>query len=108
MSWLTWLSRHFYQWRYKRMSLETCEDPPESFMPGVCYYLQDDGFPWAVTFLCPCGCRETIMVNLVGSKPVWKAYIFEGNLIKLRPSIWRESGCKSHFWITHGKVIWAR
>jgi hypothetical protein len=31
-----------------------------------------------------------------------------GDLITLRPSVWRTKGCKSHFVLSDGRVHWAR
>ena len=58
--------------------------------------------------ICPCGCRSTILLNLLkDSYPYWK--ISKGNIqgLTISPSIWKTSGCKSHFFIRRGKIIWA-
>ncbi len=64
-------------------------------------YIEGD---WTAAFVCPCGCKQTIELNLVDDvRPVWKV----GNDTSISPSIWKRDGCKSHFFIKKGKVIWA-
>lgn len=56
--------------------------------------------PRWLLLVCPCGCGEQLPVNLdprVG--PAWRFYR-SGSAITLFPSVWRESGCESHF------IIW--
>ena len=72
----------------------------------------EDGEPYAVDFLCPCGCGNTCYTPLVtkdrprknGGGPKWDfSYGPKGN-ITLSPSIRWLSGCKAHFNITDGEV----
>lgn len=47
--------------------------------------------------LCPCGCGETLPVNLdsrVG--PAWRFYRSDKG-VSIYPSVWRDTGCQSHF-----------
>jgi len=56
--------------------------------------------------LCPSGCGDEIAINLdtrVG--PAWRLYQSKAGLT-LFPSVWRETGCKSHFVIWNGKIWW--
>lgn len=57
-------------------------------------------------FQCPCGCSDIIAINLdprVG--PAWELRISQTRL-SLRPSVWRTTGCKSHFVLSDDKVLW--
>jgi hypothetical protein len=57
--------------------------------------------PRSVVIKCPCGCGEELVINLderVG--PAWRLYRNERGLT-LYPSVWRESGCRSHFILWH-------
>src|SRR6266699_5277528 len=59
---------------------------------------------WAV-FRCPCGCGELVTINLderVG--PHWRLIRRRGG-VSLSPSVWRTSGCRSHF-ILWKKRVW--
>jgi hypothetical protein len=57
---------------------------------------------------CPCGCNETILISLMPNQlPNWKATIDKYNRITLSPSIRKNDGCRSHFFVKKGKIIWA-
>jgi hypothetical protein len=63
---------------------------------------------WAL-FLCPCGCSQVITLSLQRvHKPRWGVTAGEEGRPSLWPSIWRDVGCLSHFWIDHGRVYWCR
>ena len=62
---------------------------------------------WAL-LRCPCGCGTVISLPLVSPhKPRWSVYVNEKGLPSLFPSVWQNTGCKSHFVIRSGHVIWA-
>ena len=56
--------------------------------------------------LCACGCRNKVVTPL--SSVEWKL-IYDGDSVSLHPSIgnW-EFTCRSHYWIRHNKILWAR
>lgn len=70
----------------------------------ACIAIVERGVPrWAV-FQCPCGCGELVAVNLdKRSGPHWRLLRNEDS-ISLIPSVWRESGCRSHFIIWKNRV----
>lgn len=54
---------------------------------------------------CCCGCGNKVVTPF--SPTDWKL-IFDGDSISLYPSIGNWSfDCKSHYWITNNKIIWA-
>jgi hypothetical protein len=62
--------------------------------------------PDLIVFKCPCDCGDDIYLNILNdAKPRWDFKIKHG-LLNLTPSIWRKSGCKSHFFIRESRVIW--
>jgi len=68
--------------------------------------LDDDG-PYAIALQCPCGCKETIeMMVMDGVRPRWDLKVDANGLPTLHPSVWRQSGCRSHFWLRNGRVVW--
>jgi hypothetical protein len=73
--------------------------------------LEDATLYVSVTFAtavhkCFCGCGNEVVTPL--SPTDWRI-IFDGDSISLDPSIGNWSfDCKSHYWIEHGFVIWAR
>ncbi|WP_111308884.1 DUF6527 family protein [Confluentibacter sediminis] len=62
---------------------------------------------WYALLICPCGCKEKIMLNLMDdAKPCWTLKIKKSDF-SISPSIWRTKNCKSHFWLRNRKIIWA-
>lgn len=60
---------------------------------------------WAI-FKCPCGCKETVALNLMQSHyPSWKVEIKSSKDFSIHPSI-DSTTCKAHYWIKHGLVVW--
>lgn len=58
------------------------------------------GNPISIVLGCPCGCGDQLTINLdPRSGPAWRFFESNGE-VTLYPSVWRESGCRSHF------VIW--
>ncbi|MEW8394244.1 MAG: DUF6527 family protein [Candidatus Thiodiazotropha sp.] len=102
------IHRAWYQWWYRNLTVAKVEDVPERPTPGVCYLVEEDGVFWAVAFKCPCGCGESITLNLIGQRPRWSAEIDSSERMTVHPSIWRTGSCKSHFWIRNGRIHWAR
>ena len=68
--------------------------------------LVERGCPRWFVMKCPCGCAEELAVNLdVRAGPAWRLYS-KGNKRTLYPSIWRNSGCRSHFIIWGDRILW--
>lgn len=62
--------------------------------------LVERGRPRLLIISCPCGCGEQFPINLDSrAGPAWRLYRDRRGL-SLYPSVWRESGCESHY------VIW--
>ena len=58
---------------------------------------------WAV-FRCPCGCDELLTVNLdPRTGPHWRLRRTKSR-VSLSPSVWRMSGCHSHFILWKNRV----
>ena len=62
---------------------------------------------WAM-FLCPCGCSDVITLSLQPiHNPRWNLEVGRSGRASLYPSVWRTTGCRSHFWLKDGRVFWA-
>src|ERR687889_340644 len=59
------------------------------------YVITDDGHPWSVVMLCPCGCTETLHMSLLEGRPQWHLTTHSDGTATLAPSVWRERGCRS-------------
>lgn len=68
--------------------------------------LVERGVIRAAVMRCPCGCGDDIVINLDSrTGPAWRLYRSRKG-ITLYPSVWRDSGCGSHFIIWRGKIFW--
>ena len=82
------------------------EDLLEKISSKKLYLIGENENYWQVVMICPCGCDTALHMNLLEDYfPYWKYKIEQGK-ISLSPSIDRFVGCKSHFFLTDGKVIW--
>lgn len=65
--------------------------------------LIERGHPRILLLGCPCGCGERFPINLdPRAGPAWR--IYGGGRTSLYPSVWRDSGCKSHYIIWNGRI----
>jgi hypothetical protein len=63
------------------------------------------GIPRWLVLGCPDGCGETLPINLDSrSGQAWR-FVEKRGRITLRPSVWRDTGCHSHF-VIWGSKIW--
>ena len=71
------------------------------------YLAGENGHLWAAAMLCPCGCNETIELNLLPQvRPRWTVHQHDDGTATLMPSVWRQKGCQSHFFLRHGQIEW--
>lgn len=83
-------------------------DIPELIKEHIIYIIGDRPHYWAILFKCPCGCNETIQLNLLNeANPSWR-FSTKWSVVSIYPSIWREVGCKSHFILRKGRIKWCR
>jgi hypothetical protein len=68
---------------------------------------RDGDQDWAVGLRCPCGCGQRLeMMLLKEVKPCWDLSVDRHGHVSLHPSVWLREGCKSHFWLRSGKIVW--
>ena len=80
---------------------------PDSIRSRAVYVAGENGHPWAASMLCPCGCGDMIQLNLLPQvRPCWKVTTHEDGTVTMAPSIWRQEGCKSHFFVRRGRIDW--
>lgn len=98
----TWLSPAEKHWR-----AEYVDDTPESIGDSIVYLVQEEGQVWKAVLRCPCGCSAVIQLCCIRTtRPSWR-YEDGGVLgISIYPSVWRTTGCKSHFFIRKGLTKW--
>lgn len=81
-------------------------DTPTSVPRKQLLRMVDEGEVWAAVMACPCGCGAVIELPLsTNARPHW-ALTKRGDLPTLHPSVWRSTGCRSHFWVRDGQIHW--
>lgn len=84
----------------------TLADPPAIVVPAT-LYLVGQPTPWCAVLRCPCGCHDTIHLDLLpDSAPRWTVQVRSDGKASVRPSIWRTRACRSHFFLREGRVQW--
>ncbi len=80
---------------------------PEKLPRRDLVLMRDDGDNWSVGFLCPCGCGQRLeLMVLKGVRPRWDVATDDQGRPTLHPSVWLRAGCRSHFWVRRGKILW--
>lgn len=60
----------------------------------------------SLVMLCPDGCGEQLTINLdARAGKAWRVYAKDG-VVSLFPSVWRATGCKSHFILWRSRIYW--
>lgn len=68
---------------------------------------REDGELWSAGMNCPCGCGEIIELGLFPeAEQNWTLAVDRRGRPSLSPSVWRRTGCRSHFWMRHGRIHW--
>lgn len=101
--------RRFVAWLMPRRSLVVVEGDmlPRRLPFRNLVMARDDGEDWSVGLQCPCGCGQRLeMMLLKEVKPRWDISVDSNGHVSLHPSVWLREGCKSHFWVKRGKIIW--
>jgi Family of unknown function (DUF6527) len=74
--------------------------------PGDCVIVERSGVRRSIVMSCPCACGELLPINLdPRSGKAWRLYYRYG-FWTLFPSIDRDTGCRSHFILSRGRIIW--
>jgi hypothetical protein len=83
------------------------EELPERLEPKKLYVEGEAGHVWAVAMVCPCGCGQALTMNMLpDAYPRWKLTVHDDQSVTMHPSVWRQVGCKSHFFLRHGMIEW--
>lgn len=92
----------------KPLNTVLVEELPDSLNPNVVYVLGQGKHRWFVALVCPCGCGKMLQVSLLaGSTPRWRLIEHaDDGTVTLEPSVWREIGCRSHFFLRRGRIQW--
>ncbi len=78
-----------------------------AILPGTIVIVAPNNRPRWVMFQCPCNCGTVITLSLqLVHKLNWKVSKSIAGRPSLRPSVWRDVGCLSHFILEDGRVYW--
>lgn len=106
---LGWLATRGRRPRVRLFRGERVEDLPDQPDPFVLYIAGSGNNAWAASMVCPCGCKETIELNLLQQiRPRWELTENANGTVTLHPSVWRNSGCQSHFILSEGTIHWCQ
>lgn len=96
-------------WAPPRKVIEVQGALPPSQLPARDLVLQLDGREaWSVMMRCPCGCGQPVELPLIPeARPRWTLRVDKDGHPTLVPSVWMREGCRAHFFIRNGKVVWA-
>ncbi|WP_425576795.1 DUF6527 family protein [Nibrella saemangeumensis] len=95
------------RWFKQSAKLVYVDDLPEKLSKDGFYVIGDPKNPWLLAFICPCGCQEIIQLSLLTDyRPHWTFSVEKQQRVTIMPSVWRQVGCRSHFWIKSSKVTW--
>ena len=85
------------------------DDFPDELQPNRIYLVGDPVLPWSAALQCPCGCSAPIQLSLVlHDTPNWRPRRHFWGSVSLYPSVWRKRGCRSHFFLRRGRIVWSR
>ncbi len=99
----------FAEWLQPEHKLVYVDELPRNVKDKTIYIVGDVKQPWLLAFNCPCGCQNLIQLNLLkDAAPCWGFKVNKKNKINIYPSVWRTTGCESHFFVRKGKIDWVR
>lgn len=102
-----WLLRSWLFGRPQVWFVVNVSELPDSLEAEHLYAVGEDGVNWFVAMRCPCGCGETLQMSLHREgRPRWRLITHLDGTATLLPSVWRRTGCRSHFFLRRGRIRW--
>lgn len=89
--------------------VEVAAEWPDTWHPATVFVQGEDGQEWAAAFICPCGCRDIVYLNLLPTtRPRWKLRRGRHGYPTISPSVARKVKCGAHFIVSEGRIISCR
>jgi hypothetical protein len=83
------------------------EELPDVLHPRTVYVVGEARHLWSAALVCSCGCGETLQMSLhPDGRPRWRLTTHADRTVSLKPSVWRRTGCGSHFLLRGALVEW--
>lgn len=102
-----WLLARWPWRKSRRFRGERVEEFPDALQRAKIYLAGEGDNLWAAALICPCGCGDVIELNLLKqARPCWSVQEHQDGSVSIDPSVWRSKGCKSHFYVRHGRIDW--
>jgi hypothetical protein len=105
--WDRWLQSVLSLWPARhRFRVVMAEELPDRLKKNTVFAI-GAGTPWLAVLQCPCGCGDIIQLSLLEyESPRWSLRQERDGTPTLTPSVWRSKGCKSHFFLRQGVILW--
>ena len=110
---MSWLRRQWLRlWRWLRpgrapWAIALVDEPPDEPRSRTVYLAGERGHLWCAALACPCGCGDVILLNLLTEvRPCWAVKKHPDGTVSIEPSVWRQKGCRSHFFVQRGRIAW--
>jgi len=102
-----------FLWNYKQFQYKIeiiANNPnPDNIEKNIVYVVGGKEYVKWAYLRCPCGCNDLIMLSLNKKNfPSWSVKQDRLGRASISPSINKLNGCKSHFLIKKGKLIWTQ
>lgn len=103
-----WAKKQWEAWRpARRVRIISGDTLPPNLPKRDLVLTRDGDDDWCVGMRCPCGCGTTIELLVIQeAKPRWDITIDNKQRPTLMPSVWKKTGCRSHFFVRRGRVVW--
>lgn len=101
-----WL-RHMWPTKKAAISSAFVEDLPEQLSDNTLYVVGENDHLYFAALKCPCGCGEVLSISLFpDGGPRWILQRNSDGTVSLTPSVWRRTGCRSHFFLVRSEIRW--
>jgi hypothetical protein len=105
-SFVQWIAG-LWPWNRRAYRAKFVEDIPAHLRARLVYIVGEGNHVWAAAMVCPCGCNEIIHLNLLPDvRPRWQFVMHNDRSVTLHPSVCRQKGCRSHFYLRAGRIVW--
>ena len=102
-----WLRAKEILFPARKLQIVTDDCLPKTLPQRNLILLRDGPDDWCIGMQCPCGCGQRVELPLLAeATPRWKIYVDAQNRPTLQPSVWLRDGCRSHYFVREGKVVW--
>jgi hypothetical protein len=83
------------------------DDLPDELRERSVYLAGEGRHLGCAALVCPCGRGEVIGLNLLkDARPCWGVDKHPEGTVSIQPSVWRQKGCRSHFFVRNSRIDW--